>query len=123
MSQNCYKPMTLTGTIGAQGTSDYTELPVDPNGRRHIVIRRVTIVPAADGSATTYQPLITDGDGVSGTIGQLYLGASTSIGDTFDVTNIEAYARTDSNGSIWIAFIPDAGSDNTFAYELHLGVW
>ena len=123
MSQNTYKPMTLTGQLGSQGTSDYTELVVDSNGRRHIVIRRITIYPAADGSATTYAPLITNGDGVSGTIGQLYVGASTSIGDTFDVTNIDAYARTDANGSIWLAFVPDAGTDNTFDYEIHLGVW
>lgn len=123
MSQNTYKPLTFRGTASAQGTSTFNELKVDSMGRRHIIVRRITIVPAADGSATTYQPLISDGDGVSGTIGQLYLGASTGIGNTFDVTAIDAYARTDSNGSIWIAFIPDAGSDNTFEYEIHLGVW
>lgn len=121
--QNTYKPLTFRGTVGAQGTSTFNELKVDSMGIRHIVIRRLTIVPANDGTATTYQPLISDGDGVSGTIGQLYLGASTAIGDNFDVTAIDAYARTDSNGSIWLALLPDTGSDNTFSYEIHLGVW
>ena len=120
--QNTYKPMTLTGSLTAQAVGTYNELVVDSMGRRHIIIQRVTIKRTA-GTAANYQPLITNGDGVSGTVGQLYLGASTAVADIFDVTNIAGYSRTDSNGSIWLNCQPDAGTDNTFDYEIHLGVW
>jgi hypothetical protein len=125
MSQNAWKPLLIEGTAASQGTSTYNELVVSGTslGKRYIRIQRIIIVPANDGSATTYQPTISTGDGISGAIGQLYLGSSTGIGDIFDVTDIQGYGVTDANGSLWLAFIPDAGSDNTFSYQVYLDVF
>lgn len=117
-----WKPLMLSGTVGLQGTSTYNEMTIDSK-RRYVRIQRLIIVPANDGSAVTYAPLVTNGDGVSGSIGQYYAGASTSIGDNFDVTDIQGWAVTDASGKLWIAFVPSAGSDNTFSYELYLEVF
>lgn len=121
MSQS-WNPLLIEGTLGSQGTSTYTELTVDDK-KRYVRIQRLTIVPANDGSAASYAPLVTTGDGVSGSIGQLYAGASTSIGDNFDVTDIQGWGVTDNFGSLWIAFVPNAGSDNTFTYQLYIEVF
>lgn len=125
MSQNAWKPLLLEGTVASQGTSTYNELVVSGTslGKRYVRIQRLIIVPANDGTAANYQPTITTGDGISGAIGQLYLGSSTAIGDIFDVTDIQGYGVTDTNGSLWLAFVPDAGSDNSFTYQLYVEVW
>lgn len=120
MSQS-WSPLLIEGTLGLQGTATYTELTVDDK-KRYVRIQRLIIVPGG-GAAASYAPLVTTGDGVSASIGVLYEGASTLIGVNFDVTDIEGWAVTDNNGSLWIAPRPNTGSNNLFTYQLYLEVF
>lgn len=71
------------------------------------------------GSATEYQISIGNISGfLEGSVEEKYLGSETLAAITFDESDVRAYGNSSTNGSIFIKFNPNIGSDNQFSYSI-----
>lgn len=77
------------------------------------------IAKIESGSATEYQISIGNVSGfLDGSVEQKYLGSETLSSVTFDESDVRAYGNSSSDGSIFIKFNPNIGSDNQFSYSV-----
>lgn len=77
------------------------------------------IAKIVTGSATEYQVSIGNISGfLDGSVEQKYLGSETLATITFDESDVRAYGNSSTDGSIFIKFNPNIGSDNQFSYSI-----
>lgn len=105
------------GTVSNYGST--TRLAIDVGGGvATINILRVKLDWTA-GSAASFTPRIYDTvAGVAGTINMEFEGSSTLVAALFDVACAGVVFKTDTSGQFYLEPGPNAGADNSFAYEV-----
>lgn len=108
---------TVTGS--ATNVATTTDIVIDTGGGIATVnILRVKLKWSA-GTAATFTPRLYNLSGAAvGSINMQFEGTSTAVASLFDVAAAGCVFKTNTAGEFFLEPGPNAGADNTFAYEI-----
>jgi len=107
----------VTGSV--TNFASTTDVTIDTGGGIATVnVLRVKVKHTA-GTATTFTPRLYNLSGAaSGSINLQFEGSSTAVATLFDVACDGCVFQTDTSGQFFLEPGPNAGSDNSFTYEI-----
>jgi hypothetical protein len=107
----------VTGSV--TNFASTTDVTIDTGGGIATVnVLRVKVKHTA-GTATTFTPRLYNLSGAaSGSINMQFEGSSTAVATLFDVACDGCVFQTDTSGQFFLEPGPNAGSDNSFTYEI-----
>jgi len=108
---------TVTGSLTNYAAT--TDLTIDTGGGIATVnVLRVKVKRTA-GTAATFTPRLYNLSGAAaGSINMQFEGSSTAVATLFDVACAGVVFQTDTSGQFFLEPGPNAGSDNSFTYEI-----
>ncbi|MEN9785461.1 MAG: hypothetical protein RLZZ299_725 [Pseudomonadota bacterium] len=106
-------------TASVTNFASTTDVTIDTGGGIATVnVLRVKVKHTA-GSAATFTPRLYNLSGAaSGSINMQFEGSSTAVATLFDVACDGCVFQTDTSGQFFLEPGPNAGSDNSFTYEI-----